>query len=188
MVPVGQGHAVPSRRAEAVATTDIAVQRRPDLLGFLPKRLFVPGQPLVYVPIAWLLALIPSLALSALASQIAPDKGPQFPEMSAGMAVFALVFFAPIVETLIMGTVLLILNRLFGFLPAVLLSSAGWGIAHSLQAPAWGLVIWWPFLIFSVSFLVWKQRGLGWAFLIPALVHGLQNAGPALMLASGLEG
>ena len=98
---------------------------------------------------------------------------------------FLLVVFAPVVETLIMGSVLLILERLFGFVHAVFLSALGWGIAHSLQAAAWGLVIWWPFLIFSTVFLVWKRRSLLAAFAVPMLVHGLQNLGPALLLVSG---
>jgi membrane protease YdiL (CAAX protease family) len=100
---------------------------------------------------------------------------------------FLLVVFAPVVETVIMGVVLLILDRIAGFLPAVLLSSLGWGIAHSLQATAWGLVIWWPFLIFSITFLTWRRRSLAAAFGLPMLVHGLQNLGPALLLVSGLS-
>lgn len=155
---------------------------RPALLAFLPERLFRPERPLTYVPIAWLLALIPSLALSALASWLFPQGGPEFPVVDPKVQFFGLVIFAPVVETLIMGGVLLLLNRLFGFVPAILLSSLGWGIAHSLQAVAWGLVIWWPFLIFSTVFLVWKQRSLWLAFLLPMLVHGLQNLGPALLV------
>jgi membrane protease YdiL (CAAX protease family) len=81
--------------------------------------------------------------------------------------------------------VLLILERIAGFLPAVLLSSVGWGIAHSLQSPPWGLVIWWPFLIFSITFLTWRRRSLGVAFALPMLVHALQNLGPALLMVSG---
>ena len=69
--------------------------------------------------------------------------------MSGATALFLLVVFAPVVETLIMGGVLLILLRLVSPAVAVILSSLGWGIAHSMGAPTWGLVIWWPFLIFS---------------------------------------
>jgi membrane protease YdiL (CAAX protease family) len=162
--------------------------RRPDLLAILPARLFVPERPFTYVLLAWALAVIPSLLLSALVTSMVPGQGPQIPEMSAGFMLFMLVLFAPVIETLIMGAVLLVLDRLFGFLPAVLLSAIGWGIAHSLQAPAWGLVIWWPFLIFSLCFLVWKQRSMALAFAVPVAVHALQNSLPALLLVSGLEG
>jgi membrane protease YdiL (CAAX protease family) len=115
-----------------------------------------------------------------------PDAGPKFPEVDSGVLLFRLVIFAPVVETLIMGAVLLALERVVGFLPAVLLSAVGWGIAHSLQAPAWGLVIWWPFLIFSIVFLTWRRRSLAAAFGLPMIVHGLQNLGPALILISGV--
>ncbi len=86
-----------------------------------------------------------------------------------------------------MGSVLLVLYRFLGFLPAVLLSSVGAGIVHSLVAAPWGLVIWWPFLIFSIVFLTWRKRSLGAAFALPMLIHGLQNLGPALLMVSGLN-
>ena len=164
-----------------------ALRARPRALGFLPQRLFRPEKPLRYVALAWACAFVPSLLLSAVASQLLPDHAPSFPKVDPGLLLFLLVVFAPVVETIIMGGVLMILERIFGFVPAVLLSSFGWGIAHSLQAPAWGLVIWWPFLIFSIVFLTWKQRSLAVAFGLPMLVHGLQNLGPALLLVSGLS-
>ncbi|GAA4009303.1 CPBP family glutamic-type intramembrane protease [Sphingomonas humi] len=167
--------------------TALAHRERPRALGFLPAGLFTPERPLRYVALAWACAFFPSLLLSAIASRILPDHAPAFPEVHPGLLLFLLVVFAPVVETLIMGGILLILKRLFGFVPAVLMSSLGWGIAHSLQAPAWGLVIWWPFLIFSIVFLTWKQRSLAVAFGLPMLVHGLQNLGPALLLVSGLN-
>ena len=179
--------AVPSRPASRL-DRQVPALRRPDLLAFLPERLFTPDRPLAYVAVAWLLALIPSLILSVVINSVAPGNGPELPAVAPGLLFFLLVIFAPVVETIIMGCVLLVLNRLFGFLPAILLSAAGWGVAHSLQAPAWGLVIWWPFLIFSTCFLVWRQRSLWAAFAVPAVVHGLQNLGPALLAAGGIGG
>lgn len=167
--------------------SDVPAGVRPAPLAFLPRPLFEPTRPLRYVAIAWVLAFVGSLLLSALASQLVPDSGPKFPEINPVVLLLLLVVFAPVVETLIMGTVLLILDRLFGFLPAVLLSAAGWGIAHSLEAAAWGLVIWWPFLIFSITFLVWRRRSLLAAFGLPMIIHGLQNLGPALLLIGGVS-
>jgi membrane protease YdiL (CAAX protease family) len=166
-------------------TTDV-LAKRPQPLAFLPKALFEPERPLRYVVLAWVCAFFPSLLLSAIASRLVPGAGPQFPEAVPGLLLFLLVVFAPVAETLIMGTVLLALDRLAGFLPAVLLSAAGWGLAHSFQAAAWGLVIWWPFLIFSIVFLTWRRRSLALAFGLPMVVHGLQNLGPALLLVSGV--
>ncbi|UUR08572.1 CPBP family intramembrane glutamic endopeptidase [Sphingomonas glaciei] len=167
--------------------TETGVALRPRPLAFLPKALFDPQKPLRYVAIAWACAFFPSLLLSALVSQLVPDAGPEFPKVDPGLLLFLLVVFAPVVETLIMGTVLLVLERFVGFLPAVLISSLGWGIAHSMQALAWGLVIWWPFLIFSIVFLTWRRRSLAAAFGLPMLIHGLQNLGPALILVTGLS-
>ncbi len=165
--------------------TPAALPARPAALAFLPALLFRPERPALYVVTAWALSLVGSLALSALVSQLAEGQGPTFPKLDAPWLLFNLVVIAPVAETLIMGAVLLFLERLFGFLPALLLSALGWGLAHSALAPAWGLVIWWPFLFFSLSFLVWRRRNLALAFAIPALIHALQNLGPALMLVLG---
>ena len=82
-----------------------------------------------------------------------------------------------------MGVVLLILVRIAGPTVAVLISAIGWGAAHSAVTPMWGLVIWWPFLIFSTLFVAWRQRSLTLAFLIATLAHALQNLLPALLVA-----
>jgi uncharacterized protein (DUF983 family) len=67
---------------------------------------------------------------------------------------------------------------------AILISAAAWGAAHSLAAPAWGLVIWWPFLIFSTLFVVWRERGFLAGASVAAAAHALQNLGPAILLAT----
>jgi hypothetical protein len=156
---------------------------RPSLLRFLPKRLFVPRGPIAYLALAWPIVTIPSLLLSALVLGTAgQEAGPSFE--GRGPALFGLlVLFAPAVETLIMGTVLVLLNRAMGVGPAVLLSALGWGIAHSYSAPAWGLVIWWPFLIFSTAFLVWEARGFWRAYALVTGLHALQNLVPAALVA-----
>lgn len=134
---------------------------------------------------AWGLAFFPALALSALVGLIAGEAAqPDFP-FGSWTVFFLVVAYAPAVETLIMGTVLLILRRFVTPAAAVLLSAAGWGAAHSLQAPAWGLVIWWPFLIFSTVFLVWRQRSAAAAFAMATLLHAMHNFLPALGLMLG---
>ena len=66
---------------------------------------------------------------------------------------------------------------------AVLVSAAGWAVFHSLEVPIWGLVVWWPFLVFSTLFVTWQRRSLFAAFLMPAIVHALNNLLPALSVA-----
>lgn len=155
-------------------------------LRFLPNALLEARSPAAAVLTGWLTAFIPSIALAAIVTLLLPSSAqPQF-NLSGARALFLLVVFAPVLETIIMGSVLLVLLRLAGPTAAALISSAGWGIAHSLVAPAWGLVIWWPFLVFSTLFVAWRPRSLLAAFAIPAIVHGLHNLPSALLVAYDL--
>lgn len=157
-------------------------------LPFLPRPLLEPRRPLLAITLGALTAFVPSILLAALVLWLLPGReGPQF-AMDGMIALFGLVVFAPIAETLIMGTVLLVLLRLVGPTAAVLVSAAGWGVAHSLAAPLWGLIIWWPFLVFSTLFVVWRHRSLAAAFAVPAAVHALHNLTPAVAVATGQSG
>ena len=158
------------------------------ILRFLPKAIRTPEHPLKAIAIAWLTAFPVSIAFAMLGSLFVPHADqPQF-GVSGGLAIFALVIFSPVVETLIMGGVLLVLLRLVSPTAAILVSAIGWGIAHSSVAPIWGLVIWWPFLIFSTLFVTWRSRSLALAFVLPMATHMLQNLIPALLVAYGVSG
>jgi membrane protease YdiL (CAAX protease family) len=135
--------------------------------------------------VAWLLAFTVSIALAVVARTLLPVAQPPEFKLEGAYALFMLVVFAPILETLIMGGVLLVLTALFRRELAVIVSAILWGAAHSAMAPMWGLVIWWPFLIFSVLFVTWRQRSLAAAFAVPAAAHALQNLMPALVIAFG---
>ena len=154
-------------------------------LRFLPKAIRVPERPFRAIAVAWLTAFPISILLAFLASQLFPDAG--HPDFKGGPAliIFAVVIFSPVVETLIMGTVLLILLRFLPEWVAILVSAIGWGIAHSWLSPTWGMAVWWPFLILSTLFVAWRKRSLWLAFLLPICVHALQNLLPALLIASG---
>ena len=156
-------------------------------LNFLPRLIREPGHPVQALAITWLTTFIPSIMLAAIIGLIAPNAPqPQF-KMSGATAVLLLAVFAPVLETLIMGTVLLVLLRLFSPTVAILLSALGWGIAHSLAAPTWGLVIWWPFLVLSTLFVAWRQHSLAAAFAMPMVAHGLHNLPTALLVANGIK-
>jgi hypothetical protein len=155
-------------------------------LNWLPRAIRQPTSPVKAIAVTWLTTFPLSIGLAALIALVAPNvPQPQF-NMSGALAIFLLAVFAPVFETLIMGTVLLVLLRLFSPMVAILLSALGWGIAHSLQAPTWGLVIWWPFLVLSTLFVAWRQRSLGAAFLMPMIAHGLHNLPTALLVANGI--
>ena len=155
------------------------------VLRFLPIAIRVPARPWRAIAIGWLTAFPVSIAISALAALLMPEAAkPEF-GVSGVLAIFALVIFSPVVETLMMGAVLLVLLRLLPPAAAILVSAIGWGIAHSSIAPIWGLVIWWPFLVFSTLFVTWRRRSLWLAFALPMCVHAMQNLIPAALVAAG---
>jgi hypothetical protein len=134
--------------------------------------------------VGWACAFFPSIALSWLTAELLPDVARPAFNVSGAMALALLVLFAPILETLIMAGLLVVLLRFARPPVAILISAAAWGVAHSLAAPVWGLVIWWPFLIFSTLFVVWRERGFFAGVGVAAATHALQNLGPAIFLAT----
>ena len=169
------------RRARPATLPELARWRAP--VRYLPSPLLQPRRPILALVTAWPLTFLGSIVLAFVASALLPEAAPPKFDVTGPLALFMLVAFAPFLETLIMGTVLLILLRLVTPTVAVVASAIGWGIAHSAVAPMWGLVIWWPFLIFSILFVTWRQRSLWLAFLMPTAAHALQNSLPALMIA-----
>ena len=154
-------------------------------LRILPAPLREPRRAWLAILTGWALSLLGSIALAALSKLVAPAlPAPEF-NMKGPMVFFLLVLFAPFVETLIMGGVLSLLLRIANPTVAILLSAFGWGLAHSSQALGWGLVIWWPFLIFSTLYVVWRQRGFWLAIGVVTATHALQNLGPSLLVAFG---
>ena len=148
----------------------------------VPSALAEPRKPLRAIAAGWLLAFPPSIALAFLAEWLFPTAGRPAFAVDGAATIGLLVVFAPFVETLIMAAVLEVLVRLVPPGAAIAISAIGWGIAHSLAAPVWGLVIWWPFLIFSTLYVTWRKRSIWAAVGIAASVHALQNLGPALLL------
>ena len=162
-------------------TAVVMFERGP--LRLLPSPLREPRRAWLAILVGWLLSFGGSVLLSLAAQGLAPQLAkPEF-ALSGPLMFFLLAVFAPVVETLIMALVLTVLARFIPATAAVLVSALLWGIAHSLQAPAWGLIIWWPFLIFSTLFLVWRQRGILIGLAVAATAHALQNLGPALIVA-----
>ena len=154
-------------------------------LRLLPAALRQPRRAWLAIVIGAALTLAGSLFLSWLASLFAPALAKPDFAMRGATAFLLLFLFAPLVETLIMAALLSLLARFLSPTLAVLASAALWGIAHSLQAAAWGLVIWWPFVIFSTLYLVWRDRSIVAALGVATATHALQNLLPALKIAFG---
>lgn len=150
----------------------------------MPSALAEPRQPVRAIAAGWLFAFPPSLLLAVLAQWLLPGvERPSF-DVAGPATVALLVIVSPLVETLIMAAVLEVLRRFLPPAAAIAISAIGWGLAHSWVAPAWGLVIWWPFLIFSTLYITWAKRSVWAAVGVVFAVHALQNLGPALLLLS----
>jgi hypothetical protein len=132
--------------------------------------------------VAWLTAFPASILFAILGAALFPDAAqPEF-NVSGPAAIFALVILSPVVETLIMGAVLLLLLLFLSPTLAIIISAIGWGVAHSVIVPIWGLVIWWPFLVFSTLFVTWSRRSVPAALVVASATHALQNFIPGLLL------
>jgi hypothetical protein len=142
-------------------------------LRFLPAPLREPRRAWLAILTGWLLSLLGSVALAAIVGTVAPDLAkPDFDGIKGMTAIFLIVVFSPLIESLIMGGILVMLLRFLSPAAAILSS-----------ALLWGFTIWWPFLIFSTLFVVWRQNGFWAGVGVAAAAHALQNLGPGLFVA-----
>ena len=137
------------------------------------------------LPLCLLLSFAGAAAIAALLDAILPKlEQPDF-SMFFGkgfVTVFALAVATPLIETLILAVTCSIMLRFVRPELAILLSSLGWAVAHSYKAPVWGLVIFWPFIIFSTLYVVWKQRSLTAGITMPFAAHFLHNLYPSIAI------
>ncbi|MHC4524607.1 MAG: CPBP family glutamic-type intramembrane protease [Planctomycetota bacterium] len=157
------------------------------------KGLFLTDEPLKmkkYIFLMALISLIPSLLLSALlsVSGLFEDIGPDFDPRTPAFVLFLLVAVAsPIIETLFMSFIIFVLSFFIkSRLPLAILSTIIWACLHSLQSPAWGLVVWWPFFIFSCAYLTWRKMSWCKAMWVTICIHALQNFIPSIALIISL--
>ena len=136
-----------------------------------------------YVWRTWLISLIPSIFAANVVGIVLPAK---LPKMDTSLAVMfvVLVFICPWLETLIMWPILAILKRTVKRTLWVAAGSAViWGVLHSLVAAAHGLIVAWPFFVFSICFLEWQKKSTKKAIGVTALIHMCQNTLPVLLMA-----
>ena len=137
-----------------------------------------------YILRTGLISLVPSLVIAVilgLSGVITEDTGPEFEGSALGL-LFMLVIFGPLLETLLMGGVLWILSHITKRqVMLAVISAFIWAVLQSLFAWAWGIVIIWPFFIFSCSYLAWRKRSWWHAVLITSSVHAFQNILPTIV-------
>jgi hypothetical protein len=159
-----------------------AQQHRPGVLLFNNR---IPA--LKYILYAGLISLIPSLAIAgilAFSGVITEESGPQF-EGPVVVLLISMTIVAPVIETLLMGPVLWVLSFITKRkLLLALLSAIVWAVLHSFAAPVWGLVIFWPWFVFSCSYLAWREKGWWRAVFVTIGVHVFQNTLPAIVAVS----
>jgi membrane protease YdiL (CAAX protease family) len=170
-------------------TASTSLKEPPSYLRFLPRFLFTQDRPAAsFILKAWLVALLPSLALSSLVGFLASPtaKTPDIP-VDGSTSFLLLTIVGPLLETLILAPMVFGLRRVIGPGPAAIVSALIWAGAHSLVAPIWGLIVWWPFLIFGIVLMTWRDRGFVAAIAVVTAIHGLQNAtaGVLLLLTRG---
>jgi len=172
-----------SRRIISTPALSPAWKQGQGPLAVLPALLFRDRQAWLAILTGWLLAIAGSTALSLLIAHFAPNSaGPDLGDTSGAMKLFLIAGFSPVVETLMMAGILALLLRWLAAWQAVIASAAIWGVLHSLASPLWGVVIWWPFLIFSTLYVTWRPRGFWRGVAIVMTVHILQNLFPALLI------
>lgn len=142
---------------------------------------------LKYIFYAGLISLLPSLAIAgilAFSGVITEESGPQF-EGPVVVLLISMIIAAPMLETLLMVPVLWVLSFITKRKPLLaLLSAIVWAVLHSLAAPAWGFVIFWPWFVFSCSYLAWREKGWWRAVFVTIGVHVFQNTLPSIIAVS----
>lgn len=169
-------------------TDTVPTTRGPRLAlpSFVPDIIARADRPFATILVAWLLCGLGAYAIVFVMDYVAPRVDTPNFDFYVGKGMFTVMMIAvitPLLETLILGAVCWILSRFLSIVPTIVFGSLIAALFHSLNTPIWGLVIWWPFLIFSTLLMVWKERSLLLGILIPTIVHGLHNLPVTLQLA-----
>jgi hypothetical protein len=135
-----------------------------------------------------LISLIPSLVISFCLTFVAGGGGEGMPQFSreAGVVLLfvSVVIVSPVVETLLLGLSLRIISFVAKKpLRQALVTCAIWAVLHSLAASLWGLVVIWPFFVFSCAYLAWRRRSWWHAMGVACGIHMFQNMLPGILIA-----
>lgn len=119
------------------------------------------------------LAVLVASVLQFLGKQI---HGVEFDSSYWGMA-FKAAVVGPLIETAVMGLMISLLFRpIFRHDSLVVVATAlAWGILHGLFDIYWGIVIFFPFLVFAKVYLIFLRFSFWWSFGAATLNHALHN-------------
>ena len=130
-----------------------------------------------YILYAFLVSIIPAFVLSYGIDLLFPDT--QFPEFEPNFTylLVSVVILGPLIETLLMWPIIAVLSRISTSTMFISIFSAIlWAMLHSSLYLIWGLTIFWSFVVFSISFTVWRKISIKKAIFITFSIHALQNA------------
>lgn len=147
-------------------------------LRFIPGFLREARRPWLVLPVCWVLTLAGAALIATLLGEIFPQvEQPDFGFLvgKGWLTVLAIAVITPLVETLILAVICSLLLRFLRAEWSIFLTALGWGVAHSYQAPVWGLVIFWPFIIFTTLYVVWRQRSVFAGIMMAWIAHFLHN-------------
>lgn len=132
-------------------------------------------------------SFVPTMILSlvlAFSGVLTGGNAPEFEGPPAVVLFVGIFLVSPLLETLLMAAILRLLMWATNEPVQLALASAVvWAILHSLMTPIWGLVVAWPFFVFSLAYLAWRRISWTKAILVAAGIHALHNLLPAIAAA-----
>ena len=92
------------------------------------------------------------------------------------------IFIAPIIESLALIGVMRLLELIkLQEYANIAISSTAAAAAHGIFSPAWGLIVFFPFVIFSATYLVWRNPETSRGFKMCCGVHAIHNCLPGFV-------
>ena len=153
------------------------------------KGLFLTDEPVPmkkYIFLMAIISLIPSIMLgtlvtmSGLFDQVGPNLETDMPVLEI---VIGIMIISPIIETLMMSFLFFLLSFFVkSKLKLAIISAILWAGLHSLFSPGWGLIVWWPFFVFSCAYLTWRNNSWLKAIWVTTCIHFLQNLIPSIVM------
>ncbi len=140
------------------------------------------GSLLDYCLVAWPVALVPSVLIVIAANSLFSNAGVDVSALQKPAVdpqtrkLWIALLAAPLIETLVLGAVL----RLLEFATRrrqilAVLSALAWGGAHAWFHPLWFFGTVWSFYVFSRGWLAWRPVSYKHAFAAAAVPHALVN-------------
>lgn len=114
---------------------------------------------------------------------------PGFSDLSLIGAIVQVGMLGPAVESLFVGILIsVVLTPLLRQRAAVILVSAGFFASlHAVFNVYWGIVVFFPFVVYSYMFVRYSKYGWRWAYGMSFLVHAVHNS-VAVLAAFSFDG